>query len=146
MFSARDFLGPTVGNSVIFPRACADRRLLQNEHIIAAPAGPLAHTEAHIVPSNQVDGLNSEGDAEMVGFAQTVCVDPAHEVSAGLEYACALEANVVDILLGHRPQCGTSTLTRAFIAEFQMVEDAAVLWIKEHQRCAAIRQGSQQHD
>ena len=68
MFSARDFLGPTVGDSVIFPRACADRRLLQNEHIIAAPAGPLAH---------------SEGDAEMVGFAQTVCVDPAHEISAG---------------------------------------------------------------
>jgi hypothetical protein len=106
----------------------------------------LAHTEAHIVPSNQVYGFNGDGDAEMVGFAQTLCVDPAHEVSAGLEYVCALDANVVDVLLGHRRQCGTSTLTRAFIAEFQMVEDAAVLWIKEHQRCAAIRQGSQQHD
>jgi hypothetical protein len=126
MLSACDFLGPTVGNCVILPRACADRRLLQNEQIVAAPAGALAHTEAQIVPSNQVDGLNGEGDAEMVGFAQTVCVDPAHEVSAGLEYACALEANVVDILLGHRRQCGTATLTRAFIAEFQMVEDAAI--------------------
>jgi hypothetical protein len=91
----------------------------------------------------RVGGLNSEGDAEMVGLAQTVCVYPAHEVSGGLEYACALEANVVDILLSHRRQCGTSTLTRAFIAEFQVVEDAAMPRIKEHQRCAAIQQGLQ---
>jgi hypothetical protein len=35
---------------------------------------------------------------------------------------------------------------RAFVAVREFVERAAVLWIKKHQRCAAIRQVSQQHE
>jgi hypothetical protein len=37
-------------------------------------------------------------------------------------------------------------LARAFVAVREPVENVAVLRIKEHQRCAPIRQVSQQHE
>ena len=67
----------------------------------------------------------------MMPLAQPEGVDPAHQIGARREHARDLDADRIDIFLGHRRQCGASALAGSFVAEFQMVKYAAVLGIKE---------------
>jgi hypothetical protein len=68
------------------------------------------------------------------------------QIAAGPQYAGRFATTIVEIVAGHRRQQSATFLPRAFVAVRESVERVAVLRIKEHQRCAAIRQGLQQHE
>src|SRR5215472_13016604 len=82
----------------------------------------------------------------MVRLDQAISVEPAHEIAAFLEDAGALDAAGVDVVLAHRRQGSASPLAFTLVAEFQLVEHAAMLRIKEHQRRAGVRQRPQQDE
>ena len=77
-------------------------------------------------------------------LAQAVGVDPTRAVTGRRKDACDRNANRIDVILGHRRQSSASPLPSALVAEFQLVENCAVLRVEEHQRRAGIRQRLQQ--
>ena len=82
----------------------------------------------------------------MISLAKPKSVDPLQQITARPQYAGRFATTIVDIVAGHRRQQSAAFLPRAFVAVRESVERVAVLGIKEHQRCAAIRQGLQQHE
>jgi len=64
-----DLLGPAIQDPVILPAPGADWGLLQDELIVAAPAGAFAHADTQAIPGDQIDRLDGVDDSEMVGLA-----------------------------------------------------------------------------
>src|SRR5262249_33931517 len=150
MDAAVDLLGPAIPDSMIPPgRARPDWFLLQYDQIVAASASTLTVSARllHVVPSDQINGLEKFArDAEVIALTQTISIGPEHEIAGRLEDSRALDATSVDVVVAHRGQFGAPSLTFTFIAELQFVQHAAVLWIEEHQRRAAVRQRLQQRE
>ncbi len=70
------------------PRAlCADRRLLQEDQILAASVRAVAHADAALVPCYQVHNLQSVAkEMRHAATAQKELVGPHRHVPARLEY------------------------------------------------------------
>jgi len=82
----------------------------------------------------------------VISLAKPKTVDPLQQIAAWPQYPGRFATTSVDIVAGHRWQPSAAFLPRAFVTVREPVERVAVLWIKEHQRCAAVRQGLQQHE
>jgi hypothetical protein len=130
--SAINLLSPPVRNTAITPsRSRTQRRLLQYPQVIAAPPGAVAHADAPAIPADHIDAWKDVGDVEMSTRADAVRVCPAHQVTARPQHPRYISAARVDIVITHRRQCTSRTLTGSLVAVFQPIEHAAVLWIEE---------------
>lgn len=142
--AAIDFLDSPAQDTVIAPRACGDRRLLQDEQIITTPTGSFTHPGPQIVPGNQINGLENVGNPEMVRLTYSKRIDPPQQVTARPEHASTLATDSVNVALGHWRQFGAPALSSSLVAEFQTIQHTPVLWIEEHERRAAVRQRAQE--
>jgi hypothetical protein len=144
---AVDFFPPSVRNTVIAPGAFrSERPLLQHQQIIAAPPRPVTVADAFVVPSNEISTLDYVDDFFVISLAKPKSIGPLQQIAAGPQYAGRFATTSVEIVAGHRRQQSATFLPRAFVAVRESVERVVVLRIKEHQRCATIRQGLQQHE
>jgi hypothetical protein len=82
----------------------------------------------------------------MMPLTQVERIDPAHQIAARLEDARDLKANGVDIIIEHRRQSSAPPLPSALVAEFQVVEHCAVLWVEKYQWRVCLWQQAQQRE
>ena len=82
----------------------------------------------------------------MMTLAQTKCIDPAHEVAAWPKDAGDLEAGRIEVFISHSWQCEAAPLPSALVAEFQLVEHHAVLWVEKRQWRVCLWQQAQQRE
>ena len=82
MNSSIDLFDPAIANAVITPsRLRAQRRLLQNQQVVATAPAAIAHAEPPIIPGDQVDAGQDVGNVQVITATEAKGVNPKEHVS-----------------------------------------------------------------
>ena len=105
MNSGIDLFNPAIADAVIAPgRLREQRRLLQNQQIVAAAPAAIAHAEPPIIPGDQVDAGQDILNSQVIAATEAKGVGPQEQISARAQDARDVAAALLDVRIRHRRQ------------------------------------------